>query len=299
MSVANFISVALKGFLMGAANVVPGVSGGTIALLTGIYSKIVGALDSVTDKNVWKALLAGRFREFWTLISGSFLTALAIGLVVSVLSLAKLVTVLIQYYPVLVWAFFLGLIIASLIVMFRDYKGIYSFNEVLMIIIGIALGLALCMATPANTPDDLWFIFVCGAIAICTMILPGVSGSFVLLIFNKYTYIMDAISSFNIPVIIVFGIGCVVGILAFAKLLNWLLKKWERQTMFVLMGFVIGTIIRIWPWYDMDAVEAAQVLRTGAPATVIDLQIPYAIVCGVIGFILILLMNRYVKTDAE
>lgn len=110
---------------------------------------------------------------------------------------------------------------------------------------------------------------------------------------------MDAISSFNIPVIIVFGIGCVVGILAFAKLLNWLLKKWERQTMFVLMGFVIGTIIRIWPWYDMDAVEAAQVLRTGAPATVIDLQIPYAVICAVIGFILILLMNRYVKTDAE
>ncbi len=258
MKLSALLSNAAKGFAMGAANVVPGVSGGTIALITGIYSKIVDALSACTDNATWKALFNGRFKEFWERINGSFVLALAAGILISILSLAKLVTWALAEYPVLTWAFFFGLILASAFYMLAGIKG-WKAADALFLIAGIGLGLAVCFLTPTKTPDALWFIFIAGAVSICTMILPGISGSFVMQILGKYEYIMKAIdvSAFNWPVIIAFGAGCVVGILAFAKFLKWLLARWEKQTMIVLVGFVLGTLLRVWPWYDMQAVEAA------------------------------------------
>lgn len=288
-SLTHYLSVALKGFGMGAANVVPGVSGGTIALLTGIYSDIVDSLNAVTEKETWKSLLGGRFKEFWRLINGDFLVALLVGVLVSVFSLAKLVTLCLSYYPVLTWAFFFGLILASAAVM---VKGIKDFKAVDLIpaALGLALGLVICTLSPTRTPDDIWFIFLCGAVSICAMILPGISGSFILLVMGKYHYIMQAITDLNWPVIIVFGVGCVVGILAFAKLLHWLLARWERQTMLVLLGFVFGSLVRVWPWYDGEAVEAAQVLRTGSVSP-LDLQIPGAVAFCALGVAVVLLFE--------
>ncbi|MBQ2006755.1 MAG: DUF368 domain-containing protein [Bacteroidales bacterium] len=282
----QFIPVALKGFGMGAANVVPGVSGGTIALLTGIYSQVVDAISALTDISLWKSLFKGQFKDFWQKINGSFLVALAVGVLASVFSLAKVMTYVLSYYPILTWAFFFGLIIASSIVMFRDIKG-WGVKEVLFVILGAIIGVAVCTLSPTQTTNDLWFIFVCGAVAICTMILPGVSGSFVLLIFGKYDYIMNAISDFDLPILLVFGAGCLVGILAFAKLLHWLLGRWEKQTLLVLLGFVLGSLIRVWPWSDKLAIADAQLLRTGAPALELDLQIPGAIICCVVGIALV------------
>ena len=256
---------------MGAANVVPGVSGGTIALLTGIYSDIVGSLNALTEKKTYSSLFKGRFKEFWQSINGSFLLALLLGVLVSIFSLAKLMTYVLAYYPVLTWAFFFGLILCSSALMFRDIKGWKGIDAVFLII-GLGLGVALCLLSPTQTTDDLWFIFICGALAICTMILPGVSGSFVLLILGKYDYIMNAVSTLNVPVLLAMGAGCIVGILAFAKLLHFLLARWEKQTMIVLLGFVLGSLIKVWPWYDMQAVSSAQVLRTGS-AAVLDYQI--------------------------
>jgi len=257
------ILTALKGFLMGAANVVPGVSGGTIALITGIYSRIVGAINAVTVPQTWKDLLHGRFRAFWKEIDGNFLLALAIGIVLSVFTLAKLMTFVLANYPVETWAFFFGLIIASAVLMFRDIKG-WSWKEVVLAVLGGALGVALCLLTPSETPDALWFIFICGAIAICTMILPGISGSFVLLIMGKYDYIMQALdfSNLNIPVLIVFAIGCLIGILAFAKFLHWVLGKWEKQTMVLLLGFIIGSLVKVWPW---QVEVSPEIFRPAAP----------------------------------
>lgn len=293
----NYPLIALKGFGMGAANVVPGVSGGTVALLTGIYPQIVGALNAVTDKSTWKALLHGKFGEFWKCINGSFLLALFVGLIISIFSLAKLVTYVLTYYPVLTWAFFFGLILASTVIMFKDVKG-WGPSEVLLTVLGIALGVGICLLSPTQTRDDLWFIFICGAIAICTMILPGISGSFILLILGKYEYIMQALTDLNWPVLIVFAAGCLVGILAFAKVLHWLLARWEKQTMLVLLGFVIGSLIKVWPWFDMQAVREAQILREG-PAATLDLQIPGAILWCLIGVafvvVLELLGNRSKK----
>lgn len=285
----HHIIVALKGFGMGAANVVPGVSGGTIALLTGIYSDIVGALNAVTEKETWKSLLHGRFREFWRLIKGDFLVALLVGVLLSVFSLAKLVTWCLTYYPILTWAFFFGLILASAVVMVRGIKD-FRGADLIPAVIGLALGLVICTMSPTKTTDDIWFIFLCGAISICAMILPGISGSFILLVMGKYNYIMQAITDLNWPVIIMFGVGCVVGILAFAKLLHWLLARWERQTMLVLLGFVFGSLVRVWPWYDGEAVEAAQLLRTGS-ASPLDLQIPGAVIWCAVGIAAVVLFE--------
>lgn len=285
----HHIIVALKGFGMGAANVVPGVSGGTIALLTGIYSDIVGALNAVTEKETWKSLLHGRFREFWRLIKGDFLEALLVGVLLSVFSLAKLVTWCLTYYPILTWAFFFGLILASAVVMVRGIKDFHG-ADLIPAVIGLALGLVICTMSPTKTTDDIWFIFLCGAISICAMILPGISGSFILLVMGKYHYIMQAITDLNWPVIIMFGVGCVVGILAFAKLLHWLLARWERQTMLVLLGFVFGSLVRVWPWYDGEAVAAAQLLRTGSVSP-LDLQIPGAVIWCAVGIAAVVLFE--------
>lgn len=285
----HHIIVALKGFGMGAANVVPGVSGGTIALLTGIYLDIVGALNAVTEKETWKSLLHGRFREFWRLIKGDFLVALLVGVLLSVFSLAKLVTWCLTYYPILTWAFFFGLILASAVVMVRGIKD-FRGADLIPAVIGLALGLVICTMSPTKTTDDIWFIFLCGAISICAMILPGISGSFILLVMGKYHYIMQAITDLNWPVIIMFGVGCVVGILAFAKLLHWLLARWERQTMLVLLGFVFGSLVRVWPWYDGEAVAAAQLLRTGSVSP-LDLQIPGAVIWCAVGIAAVVLFE--------
>lgn len=235
---------------MGAANVVPGVSGGTVALITGIYTDIVNALNSITQKDTWKSLLKGHFKEFWKKINGSFVLALGAGIVVSIFSLAKLVTVCLEAYPVLTWAFFFGLVLASVIVMIKGIKS-WRLVDFVFVVLGIALGLFVTTLSPSGTaPNGLWYIFLCGAVSICAMILPGISGSFIMVLFGKYDVIMSAVTELNWSILVTFALGCVVGILAFAKLLHWLLARWEKQTMICLIGFVIGSLIKIWPWQN-------------------------------------------------
>lgn len=286
MSLKHNISTALKGFGMGAANVVPGVSGGTIALLTGIFGELIGALNALMTPSTWKSLLKGRFREFWDRIHGTFLLWLMAGAVLSVLTLAKLVTYTLRFHPVQTWAFFFGLIAASTVYMLRDIRG-WKAKDILFTAAGIALGLTLSTLSPTSTPDSAWFIALCGAVAICTMILPGISGSFILVIFGKYDYIMEAIGSMDIPVICIFMAGAVIGILAFSKFLHWLLARFERQTMLILIGFVIGTLVKVWPWSDTEAVEAANIL-TSTPGAA---HIPAALICAVAGVAFVILLE--------
>ena len=196
---------------MGAANVIPGVSGGTIALITGIFGRIINALNGLMSFKTWKLLFAGKFKEFVSKVDGRFLLAVMIGAVLSVFTLAKLMQYLLDQYPVQTWAFFLGMIAASAVFMLAEVR-CWRVSYGLWIAVGIGLGIALCTLSPTETTDDLWFIFICGAIAICTMILPGVSGSFILLLLGKYEYIMNAISNLNWPVLAAFGIGCAIGL---------------------------------------------------------------------------------------
>ncbi len=282
----QFLSTALKGFGMGAANVVPGVSGGTIALITGIYARLIGAISSLASVNTWKLLFKGDFKGWWKAIDGSFLLSLFCGLVLSILTLAKLVTWTLVEYPVITWAFFFGLIVVSTIYMLVDIKG-KTLVDIIWIILGIALGLAFCFLTPTHTPDAAWFYFVSGAVAICTMILPGISGSFILQIFGKYDIIMKSLDVMNLNwgVLLPFAVGCVVGIIAFSKFLKWLLSRYEKQTMLLLVGFVIGTVLKVWPWSDMEAVESAGH----------GLQVVEAILAMVLGAGLVIFIQRLSK----
>ncbi len=272
------IGVAAKGFAMGAANVIPGVSGGTIALLTGIFNELIGALNALLTPKAWKQLFKGNFREFWEYIHGTFLLWLGAGVVASVFSLAKLMEYVLSHHPVQTWAFFFGLILVSAVFMLADLKGKKAV-DVLWLAIGAAMGAAICLLSPSTTPDAPWFIAICGAIAICTMILPGISGSFILVLLGKYDYIMGAVSNLDIPVLAVFAVGCVVGIVAFSKILHWLIAHFEKQTLLVLIGFTVGSLVKVWPWADKAAFQAANAL-TGCPEG--ELHILSAVICALV-----------------
>ena len=304
MNALNKIIVAIKGFFMGAANVVPGVSGGTIALISGIYEELIESLNSLMKFSLWKRLFKGEFKGFWEEAHGAFLLSLLIGVIASVFTLAKLMEYELAFHPIQIWALFFGLILASAYYMLKDIKA-WKLKDVFIALAGAVMGLLVCTLSPTSTPEDLWFIFICGAIAICTMILPGISGSFILVIFGKYDYIMSAVSELNIPVLVVFALGCCVGILAFAKFLGWLLSKYERQTMLVLVGFVIGSLVKVWPWADINSVANAQLLRSGietdTPETALqtlenlgmnlNYQLPSAIVWCIAGIGIIVLIQ--------
>lgn len=282
---------------MGAANVIPGVSGGTIALITGIFGRIINALNGLMSFNTWKLLFAGKFKEFVSKVDGRFLLAVMIGAVLSVFTLAKLMQYLLDQYPVQTWAFFLGMIAASAVFMLAEVR-CWRVSYGLWIAVGIGLGIALCTLSPTETTDDLWFIFICGAIAICTMILPGVSGSFILLLLGKYEYIMNAISNLNWPVLAAFGIGCAIGIVAFSKALHWLLARYQQQTMLVLVGFVMGSLIKVWPWSD-EALAAATAASDGsAPVTAGEMLIP-GIIWIVIGIAAVVLLELAGKASRK
>lgn len=268
------ILTGIKGFFMGAANVIPGVSGGTIALISGIYEEIVESLNALMSVSVWKSLFKEGFKSFWKQIHGTFLLSLAIGVIISIFSLAKLAEFCLHNHPVQTWAFFFGLILASSYVMLKGIRG-WTLKDVIITIIGCILGLVVCTLSPTETPDTLWFIFLCGALAICTMILPGISGSFILVILGKYDYVMGIIDNLDLVPLAVFAAGCAVGILAFAKFLHWLLARRERETLLVLVGFVIGSLVKIWPWNDMSSVPDG------------GLHIPGAIIWCLVGIIVI------------
>lgn len=282
---------------MGAANVIPGVSGGTIALITGIFGRIINALNGLMSFKTWKLLFAGKFKEFVSKVDGRFLLAVMIGAVLSVFTLAKLMQYLLDQYPVQTWAFFLGMIAASAVFMLAEVR-CWRVSYGLWIAVGIGLGIALCTLSPTETTDDLWFIFICGAIAICTMILPGVSGSFILLLLGKYEYIMNAISNLNWPVLAAFGIGCAIGIVAFSKALHWLLARYQQQTMLVLVGFVMGSLIKVWPWSD-EALAAATAASDGsASVTAGEMLIP-GIIWIVIGIAAVVLLELAGKASRK
>ena len=274
------ITVAVKGACMGAADVIPGVSGGTIAFIMGIYDDFVGSLAAINAEAV-KMLLKGQFKAFWKHINGSFLLSLVIGIGISVVSLAGLMQMLLSDFPIQTWAFFFGLIVASSIFIIRGISG-WRLREGLLLVLGIILGVVICTLSPTQTPDGLWFIFLSGAIAICAMILPGISGSFILLILGKYQYIMGCISDLvsgvnfgqNFLILCIFGIGAVVGILGFSKFLHWLLARWNKETLIVLAGFIIGSLVKVWPWSNTEAIVLSQFPDAALLAESLDGHLP-------------------------
>lgn len=242
----KYFGVTFKGICMGAADVIPGVSGGTIAFLMGIYSELLDSIKSINGQAL-KLLLSGKIAAFWKHINGNFLASLFLGILISVLSLAKLMKYLLEFHPIPLWSFFFGLILASAIYILKGLDK-WSIQNIIALLVGVGIAAFICVASPAQTPTDLWFIFLSGAIAICAMILPGISGSFILLLLGKYEFIMAAVSEMNILVLVVFAAGCAVGIISFSHFLSWLLKKFYMVTIALLSGFMVGSLLKVWPW---------------------------------------------------
>ena len=233
---------------MGAADVVPGVSGGTIAFITGIYEELVNSIKSINLEAI-KLFFTGRWKSFWKQINGNFLLAVFAGVFVSVLSLARVLEYLLEHQPILIWSFFFGLILASSYVVSRKIKK-WEYPKIVALVGGIGIAFYITSVTPTTTTDAFWFIILAGALASCAMILPGISGSFILLLLGKYAYALHAVNERIIVDLLLLGSGALVGIILFANLLSWLLKKYHDITIAVLVGFMIGSLNKIWPWKE-------------------------------------------------
>lgn len=241
----NYLQWLIKGLAMGAADVVPGVSGGTLAFILGIYERLLAAISSI-DTAAVKLLLKGRFSALWQHIDGTFLLCLFSGILLSIFSLANVISYLLEHRPVPLWAFFNGLILASLPVLLRSVS--WSAARLLLLVLGIVFAVAVGMLAPVQLQPAPYMFFLAGAIAICAMILPGISGSFILLILGMYAPIMLAVTELRFTTLALVAAGCLVGLLSFSRLLNWLLKHFHDATLALLTGVVIGALYRIWPW---------------------------------------------------
>ena len=247
-SLQKYSLLVLKGMGMGAADVVPGVSGGTIAFITGIYEELVESIKSINAGAIG-LFLRGRWASFWRQINGTFLLSVFAGIAISVVSLARILEYLLQNHPILIWSFFFGLILASSYVVSKKLTK-WTYPAVVALVSGIGLAVYITSVTPATTTDAFWFVFLSGALASCAMILPGISGSFILLLLGKYAFALHAVNEVVIKDLLLLGLGAVFGIISFANLLSWLLKKYHDITIAVLVGFMIGSLNKIWPWKE-------------------------------------------------
>jgi putative membrane protein len=242
----DYVLLFLKGMSMGAADIVPGVSGGSIALITGIYEELLDSIKSI-DKTALSFLIRLEGKAFWKHINGSFLLTILVGILTSIFTLSKLITYLLDNHPIPIWSFFCGLIIISAILILRDIKR-WSLFVVLAILVGTIMAYWITGLPPMSSPEAFWFVFIAGAIAICAMILPGISGSFLLLILGQYERILKAVTEKDILTLGLFAFGCIVGLLSFSRLISWLLKNHHALTIGLLSGFMLGSLNKIWPW---------------------------------------------------
>ena len=242
----DYFILVFKGMAMGAADVVPGVSGGTIAFISGIYEELIATLNSINLSSLKTLKLQG-VSATWKKINGNFLLALFGGILLSILSLSKLVAWLLHEEPVLLWAFFFGLVLASIIFVL---KKINQWNSAVFLglILGGVFAYQLTQLNALGNSDSNWYLFLSGAIAICAMILPGISGAFILVILGSYANVLQALNDKDIAKITIFMTGALIGILSFSRLLKWLFKRFKNMTLAVLTGFMIGALSKIWPW---------------------------------------------------
>ncbi|WP_299123921.1 DUF368 domain-containing protein [uncultured Winogradskyella sp.] len=307
----DYLFIIFKGIAMGAADVVPGVSGGTIAFISGIYEELIESIDKI-NLGVFKVWKKEGFKIAWKSINGNFLLALFSGIAISILSLAKLIKWLLHNEPVLLWSFFFGLVLASILYIAKQVKG-WSIKIILAIIVTSILSYFITLAEPFASPESPFYLLFCGFIAIIAMILPGVSGAFILLILGAYQTAIDTINNLmeglttgNMSLFkdaflkfILLAIGAVIGLKVFSKALNWMFKHHKNLTLAILTGFMIGSLNKIWPW---KKILKTRVNSKGEEVTLLDKsilpssydgdnQIVMAIIFIVIGFATILILE--------
>lgn len=292
----DYLILTLKGFCMGAADVVPGVSGGTIAFITGIYEELLQAVRSF-DLYFLKLATTLKIRNAMQHASWRFLTALVLGILAAVFTLAKILSWLLQHYPVLIWSFFFGLILASALTIGRSTRH-WKTTHTLWMAVGTVGAYFLVGLVPVSTPDTIWFLFMSGAVAICAMILPGISGSFILVLLGKYEYILNAVNQRDILTLLLVASGAVFGLATFVRLLSWLLKRYHDLTMALLTGFMLGSLRKVWPWKmtletltdrhgNAVAISQANILPPQWSP-----EVTFALFLAVVAFFLVFSLNR-------
>ena len=296
----DYALLALKGVGMGAADVVPGVSGGTIAFIVGIYDELIDSIKSINGNSL-KLFFTGKWGAFWKAVNGTFLISILLGIAISVFSLAKIITWLLTDYPVMVWAFFFGLVLASTWFVGKGIKE-WNWKTVLAFVAGAAVAYYITVATPAETPSNLFFIFLCGAIAICAMILPGISGSFILVLLGKYFFVMEAVKTLDIKVLLVFLAGACLGITSFARILSYALKHFRNVTLAVLTGFMLGSLNKVWPWKETieTFTDSHGVVKPLVEVNILpNLYIGEAVLLMVVGFFLVYFLEKLSTRGAK
>ncbi|TVP88306.1 MAG: DUF368 domain-containing protein [Pseudomonadaceae bacterium] len=241
-----FVLIFFKGMAMGAADLVPGVSGGTVAFITGIYERLLGAIAACTPSRLL-SMLRGNLRDSWQAIDGTFLVVLLAGIFTSIATLARLISYLLAEHPILIWSFFFGLILISIPLVGRTIER-WNAWVVTMLVLGAGLAWVISTSVPLQLEATHTAVFLGAALAICAMILPGVSGSFILLLLGLYASVLGAVRDFNISLIAVFLLGCIAGLLSFSRILNYLLTHARNVTLAFLTGLLVGSLAKVWPW---------------------------------------------------
>lgn len=298
--------LSLKGIAMGAADVVPGVSGGTIAFISGIYEELIDSINNVNigALKVWKN---DGFKSFWNYINGTFFVFLFAGIIISIASLAKVVTYFLEVHPVLIWSFFFGLIVASVWLIGKTIKK-WTLGVIITLLIGTGIAFYISSIESVANVDANWYIFLSGAIAICAMILPGISGSFILVLLGSYHIVLEAIKSRDLMIIGLFAVGCLVGLLTFARLLKFLFNHFKEITIALLTGFMIGSLYKVWPWKNQIGIEPLVIHSNGKEDWMMTNVLPAnfegeafllpAIGCAMSGMLLILILERFAPKES-
>ena len=289
---------------MGAADVVPGVSGGTIAFITGIYEQLISSISQI-DVPLIKKIFGGQLKEVWRQVNGNFLMSLLIGIGISVLTLAQLAHYLLKEHPIFLWSFFFGLVVASILYIGKQIEK-WRLVHVISAVIAIAVAYFITRLTPASGTDNLFYLFLCGSIAISAMILPGISGAFILVLMGAYSTVTKAISDFDLKTVAVFGLGAVIGLLSFSKLLKWLFDRHKNLVLAILTGFITGSLNKVWPWKKI--LETRMI--NGKEKIINEISVMpwnyegealliYAILFAIAGFILIFGLEYFSKRNSS
>lgn len=284
---AGYFFVGLRGFAMGSADVVPGVSGGTIAFILGIYEELIGSIRSF-DPAFVKLVASGKINEAARHVNLRFLVSLAIGIGTAIFTLAKGLSWMLENQPVLIWSFFFGLVAASVITVSRRVKR-WTPGTLVGLALGAVVSYALVGVVPAHTPDAWWFIFFSGALAICAMILPGISGAYILVLLGKYKTALDAVHELQFGTLLLFAAGAFCGLLSFSHLLNWLFSRYHDLAVAVLIGFMAGSLRKVWPW--KEAVPGYHDITTNVIPAALNQEVVFAALLCLLGIAAVLALS--------
>ncbi|MDO7135639.1 DUF368 domain-containing protein [Algibacter lectus] len=294
----DYLIISLKGLAMGAADAVPGVSGGTIAFISGIYEELINSISNI-NADLIKSLFTKGIKPFWQQLNGNFLIALLAGIMVSFVSVMRLAKYLLENHPVLIWSFFFGLIVASIFFVGKQIQK-WNLAVIISLIVGAFIAFYITTLPASSNNENPWFLFIAGAIAICAMILPGISGAFILIILGAYKALSDAFHDFDIKKILIFASGALVGLLSFSHLLKWLFKHYHNITLAVLTGFIFGSLNKVWPWKktltwhtNSEGIKSAVLQESVSPFSFDgNNQLLFAIILMILGFLTIFILEK-------